>query len=31
MSSFKSIENIHKKVDESYYIVLANKALTVTL
>ena len=26
MSSFKSKENIHKKEDRSYYVVLANKA-----
>ena len=31
MSSFKSNENIHKKEDGSYYVVLANKASSVTL
>ena len=31
MSSFKSNENIHKKEDGSYYIVLANKASLVIL
>ena len=31
MRSFKSFENIHKKEDGSYYIVLANKASSVTL
>ena len=31
MSSFKSNENIHKKEDESYYVVSANKASSVTL
>ena len=29
MSSFKSNENIHKKDDRSYYVVLANKASSV--
>ena len=28
MSSFKSNENIHKKEDESYYVVSANKAIS---
>ena len=31
MRSFKSNENIHKKEGGSYYIVLANKASSVTL
>ena len=31
MSSFKSNENIHKKVDGPYYVVSANKASSVTL
>ena len=31
MSSFKSNENIQKKEDGSYFVVLANKALSVTL
>ena len=31
MSSFKSNENIHKKKDGSYYVVLANTASSVTL
>ena len=31
MISFKSNENIHKKEGESYYIVSANKASSVTL
>ena len=31
MSSYKSNENIHKKEDRSYYVVLANKASSVTL
>ena len=31
MSSFKSNENIHKKEDGSYYLVLANKASSVIL
>ena len=31
MSSFKSNENIHKNEDRSYYLVSANKALSVTL
>ena len=31
MSSFKSNENIHKKEDGSYYVVLANKVSSVTL
>ena len=31
MRSFKSIENIHKKEDGSYYVVSANKASSVTL
>ena len=31
MSSFKSNENIHKKEDESYYVVSANEASSVTL
>ena len=31
MSSFKSKENIHKKEDGPYYVVSANKALSVTL
>ena len=31
MRSFKSNENIHKKKDGSYYVVLANKASPVTL
>ena len=31
MSSFKSNENIHKKVNGSYYLVSANKAASWTL
>ena len=31
MSSFKSNENIHKKEAGSYYVVSANKALSVIL
>ena len=31
MRSFKSNENIHKKEGGSYYVVLANKASSVTL
>ena len=31
MTSFKSNENIHKNEDGSYYVVLANKASSVTL
>ena len=31
MRSFKSNENIHKKVDGSYYVVSTNKASSVTL
>ena len=31
MRSFKSNENIHKKEGGSYYVVSANKALSVTL
>ena len=31
MRSFKSNENIHKKEGESYYVVSANKASSVTL
>ena len=31
MRSFESNENIHKKEGGSYYVVLANKALSVTL
>ena len=31
VSSFKSNENSHKEEDESYYIVSANKASSVTL
>ena len=31
VSSFKSNENSHKKEDESYYIVSANKASSVTM
>ena len=31
MSSFKSIENIHKNEDGLYYGVSANKASSVTL
>ena len=31
MSSFKSNEHIHKKEDGSYYVVLVNKASSVTL
>ena len=31
MSSFKSNENIHRKEDGPYYVVLANKASSVTL
>ena len=31
MSSFKSNKNIHKKEDASYYVVSANKAVSVTL
>ena len=31
MSSFKANENIHKKENRSYYVVLCNKALSVTL
>ena len=31
MRSFKSNENIHKKEDVSYYVVLANKASSMTL
>ena len=31
MSSFKSNGNIHKKEHGSYYVVSANKALSVTL
>ena len=31
MRSFKSSENIHKKEGESYYVVSANKASSVTL
>ena len=31
MSSLKSKENIHEKEDGSYYVVLANKASSVTL
>ena len=31
LSSFKSNENIHKREDESYYVVSANKASSVTL
>ena len=30
-SSFKSNENIHEKENRSYYVVLANKASSVTL
>ena len=30
MSSFKSNENIHKKEDESYYVVSANKTVSDT-
>ena len=30
MSSFKRNENIHKKEDGPYYVVLAKKALSVT-
>ena len=31
MSSYKSNENINKKEDGSYYVVLANKASSVNL
>ena len=31
MNSFKSIENIHKNENGSYYVVSANKASSVTL
>ena len=31
MSSFKNNENIHEKVNGSYYVVSANKASSVTL
>ena len=31
MRSFKSNENTHKKEDRLYYVVLANKASSVTL
>ena len=31
MSFFMSNENIHKKVDGPYYVVSANKALSLTL
>ena len=31
MRSFKSNKNIHKKEGESYYVVSANKASSVTL
>ena len=31
MSSFNSNENIHKKEDGSYYVVMAKKASSVTL
>ena len=31
LSSFKSNEKIHKREDGSYYVVLANKASSVTL